>query len=95
MLLEETKDGVVVPVRVIPRSSRNCIAGAVEGELRLRVTAAPVEGAANAAVIAVLAKQLGIAKSRVRIIAGETSRRKRVLVSGLSVEQIREATATF
>ncbi|MCL5257241.1 MAG: DUF167 family protein [Chloroflexi bacterium] len=89
--LEETKEGIAIPLRVAPRSSRNCLDGVVEGELRLRVTAAPVEGAANAAIIALLAKQLGIAKGQVSIIGGETSRHKRVLITGVSQAAIRAA----
>lgn len=77
----------VIPVRVTPRSANPGIgvwrAGA-DGreELEVRVAAAPTDGKANADVIALLAKRLNVSKSSIRIISGETSRHKRLSVSG-------------
>ena len=66
-----------VTVRLTPRASRDGIAGFDErGRLLLRVTAAPVDGAANAACLRLLAKALGIAPSRVALVAGRRSRDK-------------------
>lgn len=93
--IEATANGVILPVRVVPRSSQNRVAGTMEGDLRLRVTAAPVEGAANAAVVSLVAKSLGVAKGQVRITSGETSRRKRVEVEGVSLEEARRALAAL
>jgi uncharacterized protein len=73
----------VIAVRVTPRSSRPGIGGWREGadgreELDIRVAAAPTDGEANAAVIKLLAKELGVPKSLIEIVAGETSRHKRI-----------------
>ena len=60
-----------------------------EGVLQLRVTAPPDKGRANAAVVSMLAQALGVAKSRVRIVRGQTSRNKVVTVESLSPEEVR------
>jgi uncharacterized protein (TIGR00251 family) len=70
-------------VRLIPRSSSNAIDGVVNGALRIRVMAPAVEGAANAALVNLLADILGIAKRDVRIVAGAKSRQKLVVVDGV------------
>jgi hypothetical protein len=75
-------------VRVQPRSSRAGIDGLRGGALRVRVHAAPVEGAANAAVIDVIAAALGVARRDVRIVNGEASRNKLVEVIGLDVGEV-------
>jgi uncharacterized protein (TIGR00251 family) len=75
-----TPEGIVVNVLVQPRAGRNQLAGLHDGAIKLRLTAAPVEGAANKACLAFLAKALGTARSRLEIVAGQTSRRKQVLV---------------
>ena len=72
-----------IPIRVTPRSARPGIGGWREGadgreELEVRVAEAPADGAANAAVVKLLAKALGVSRSEVTIISGETSRHKRV-----------------
>ncbi|MFZ4508423.1 MAG: DUF167 domain-containing protein [Fimbriimonas sp.] len=66
-----------------PRSSANKVAFA-EGKLKIWVTSAPTDGEANAAVIAVLAKALRVAPSRISIIRGETSREKLLRLEGIS-----------
>ena len=70
----------MVSVLVQPRAARNQLAGLHEGALKLRLTAPPVEGAANKACIAFLAKALGLAKSNLEIVSGQASRHKRILV---------------
>jgi uncharacterized protein (TIGR00251 family) len=75
--------GCIISLRVTPRSSRPGIGGWRVGqdgreELEVRVAAAPTDGEANAAVIRLLAKELGIAKGWIEIVGGETSRHKRV-----------------
>jgi uncharacterized protein (TIGR00251 family) len=71
-------------VYVQPRASRNELAGVHDGRLRIRLTAPPVEGAANEALLRFLADWLEVPRSAVRIVAGDSSRRKRVVVTGLS-----------
>lgn len=82
-----TATGVRLRVRVQPRASRNEVAGPHGDELRLRLTAAPVEGAANEALVRFLAETLGVARGSVRIVAGLSSRSKVVEVGALAVEE--------
>lgn len=86
--ITEGKGGVVFAVRVVPRASKNEIAGVHGDALKVRLTAPPVEGRANEALIAFLAQRLGVRKSQVEIVAGGTSRRKMVRVSGLSTQEV-------
>ena len=76
------RDGetLLLEVRLQPRASGDTVVGVEEGRLRIRVCAAPVDNAANEAMIALLAKELGVAKSRVRLLAGAKGRNKRVAV---------------
>jgi uncharacterized protein len=76
-------DAPVIALRVTPRSTRDAIEGVdEEGRLRVRVTAAPLDGAANAAVTRLLATSLGVPKGAVSLVSGATSRIKRVRVEG-------------
>jgi uncharacterized protein (TIGR00251 family) len=71
-----------------PRSSVNHVDGVLDGVLRLRVTAPAVEGAANSALLALLADELGVARRDVRIVAGAASRQKLVVVDGVDQEAV-------
>jgi len=84
VLLRYSEDGGVITfqVRVVPRASRTEIAGEHDGALRVRVTAPPVDGAANEEVIRLLARALGVPRSHVEIVSGQTSKLKRVKVHG-------------
>ncbi len=75
---------MTLKVRVQPRASRDALAGEREGALLVRLTAPPVEGAANEALARFLGKALGVPPSAVRIVAGETGRNKVVAVAGLN-----------
>lgn len=81
-------ESCTIKVRVQPKSSRNQLDGFQDGALRVRVTAAPTEGQANAAVIAILAKTLGVSKSRLEIIRGYSSRDKVVSVDTLTEQEV-------
>jgi len=83
----------VLRLRVQPRASRDAILGWQDGVLRVRVTAPPVEGAANAAVVALVAKALRVAPSTVRVVGGERGRDKRVRVAGLTDADVRTRLA--
>lgn len=74
--LSESAAGVVLQVQVQPRSSRNLIVGLQGDALKIKLTSPPVEGAANKACCAYLAKLFGVAKSSVELIAGDKSRKK-------------------
>ena len=81
-------------VRVNPRSSRNRITGWQDGVLSVKLTAPPVEGAANKAAIEFLADQLGIKKSQITLVSGRTSREKTFEITGLTNDELRERLAT-
>jgi len=78
-----TEHGVKFAVRVIPRARKNEIAGWHGGTLKIRLAAPPVEGAANAALVAFLAELLGVRQRDVVILQGERSRDKVVAVRGI------------
>jgi hypothetical protein len=81
-------DGASFAVQVAPRASREGLAGVHDGALKVRLTAPPVEGAANAALVRLVAKLLGVPKGAVRVAAGRRSRRKRLLVEGLAPAEV-------
>ena len=83
-------DSPRINVYVQPRASKTVVAGMHDGCVKIRLAAPPVDGAANAALVEFVAEQLGIAKSRVRITAGLTSRRKTIEVDGVSAQQLAE-----
>ncbi len=77
-----------IKVRVQPKASRNQVDGFEDGTLRLRVTAPPADGKANTGVIALLAKTLGVSKSRLEIVRGHSSRNKVVAIDTLSEQEV-------
>jgi uncharacterized protein (TIGR00251 family) len=79
--IEERADGVVLRVRVQPKASREAISGSVDA-LKVALMAPPVDGEANAALIALIAKRFHLPKSALRLISGEKSREKTVFVPG-------------
>jgi len=78
LLIRETKNGLSFDIHVNPHTSRAEIAGIADGTLKVKVTAPPVDGAANEACIELLAKKLGLKKSRMKIAAGAKGRKKRL-----------------
>ena len=84
----QTPDGVFFSIHVQPRASRCEICPPRDGELRVRLTSPPVEDAANKQCVELIAKALGIAKSRVTIKAGAKSRHKVVQVAGVQSASI-------
>jgi uncharacterized protein (TIGR00251 family) len=78
-----------LPVKVVPGSSRNCIAGWLGEALRVRVMAPPERGKANTAVEKIIADALGIPNDAVNIVRGSTSPRKIVEIAGLAEPEIR------
>ncbi|MEX1296211.1 MAG: DUF167 domain-containing protein [Candidatus Limnocylindrales bacterium] len=80
----------VIAVRVTPRSSRDAVERVDEaGELRVRVTAPPTDGAANAAVARLLARTLGLPKGAVSLVSGASSRHKRLEIAGAGAAELR------
>ncbi len=78
---------MLVSVRVIPRSSKNALAWE-EGILKVRLTAPPVDGAANEALVVFLADQLGLPRRAITIVRGATARQKTVEITGLTLEDL-------
>lgn len=76
-------------VHVTPKSGRDEVVGWRGGELSVRVTVAPEGGKANSAVCAVLARELGLAKSAVRVVRGETARHKLLEIDGVGEPEVR------
>jgi hypothetical protein len=86
--LQETADGVTIKIKIQPRASKNEITGITEHALRLRLTAPPVDGEANIACSAFLGQIFGVAKSKVVVVSGQTSRSKVVKIAGISHQQV-------
>ena len=82
---------MLISVKVIPRSKKNSVEWeSGEGErLRVRLTAPPVDGAANEALVGFLAERLGVPKRQVVVVRGATSRQKVVEVAGVSLEDVK------
>src|SRR5436305_12832774 len=78
---------MLINVRVIPRSSRNILEWE-QNTLKVRLTAPPVDGAANAALIALLAERLAIPRRTITIVRGSTSRQKTVEIAGLTLAEL-------
>ncbi|MBJ6749568.1 DUF167 domain-containing protein [Geomonas anaerohicana] len=84
----QTPEGLLFTVHVQPRASRCEICGPKEGELRVRLTSPPVDDAANKQCVELIAKSLGIAKSKVSIKSGAKSRHKVVRVEGVEQDDL-------
>lgn len=80
-----------VSVRVVPRSSKEEVAGFEGGVVRIRLNAPPVEGKANEALVRFLAKTVGVPKSRITLVTGEKGRNKIVRVAGITREALMAA----
>ena len=85
--LRAQPDGVLLSVKLQPRASANEIGDALGAELRIKVTAPPVDAAANKALLRLLAQQLHCPRNRVDIVRGHTSRHKTVMLYGLAPEE--------
>ena len=78
------RDGAIIfNVRVVPNSSKSEIIGEFDGSLKIKIAAPPVDGAANAELIKVLAKKLGVAKSAIEIIGGQSSKNKQMKIHNI------------
>jgi len=88
--LRDGDAGVTLRVRVQPRASRDALSGERDGALVVRLTAPPVEGAANEALARFLGEALGVAPSAVRVVRGASGRNKVVSVAGVDAATARE-----
>lgn len=88
----EKPDSLFFSVRVIPRASRSEIVGEYDGSLKVKLASPPVDGAANAELIKLLAKKFDVPKGDVEILSGETSKNKRIKINNLSKSKFDEVT---
>jgi len=88
MAITENDGGVLLHLRVQPRASRNGLRRDADGRIRVAVTAPPAEGAANKAVIELIAKLLAVPKSTITVKAGERSREKTLSIAGLTHQEL-------
>ena len=88
-MIHTTPDGILIDIRVIPRAGRSGLAGVRDDALLVRLHAAPVDGAANAELVGVLAHALGVAKRSVTLVSGDRARRKRVRITGITASEAR------
>ncbi len=83
-IFSASAEGVILNVRVQPKSSRSGVDGVVGDAIKVRVKSAPVDGKANRELVETLAEALGVAKSALAIKSGESAKTKRILVKGAS-----------
>ena len=89
MINYSERDGsLTFNVRVVPRASRSEVVGEHDGALRVRIAAPPVDGAANEELVRLLARELGVSRSAIRITGGHTSKLKLISVTGVSPEAL-------
>jgi uncharacterized protein (TIGR00251 family) len=82
-------DGVLLNLKVVPNSSRTRIAGEYGGALKINIAQPPEAGAANKALIALLAKTLALPANSIEILRGHTNTRKAILIRGITEKEIR------
>ncbi len=87
-------DALTIDVLVVPRASRTAVGPMVGDRLRVAVTAPPVDGAANDAVIEALAEAFGVRRAAVAIVRGERGRRKTIQITGVSASALRHLLST-
>ena len=86
-------DGVQIAIKLQPRASKNEMGEAIGNELKIRISAPPVDSAANQALLDFLAESFACPRSAVQLVRGRTSRHKTILVRGMSAESILERIA--
>ena len=91
----ECAGGVVLSVKASPRSSRAGIDGCLDDALKVRIKSAPVDGKANKELVETVADAFGLAKSRVSFKSGETSKTKRLFLSGVAASEIEQKLASL
>jgi uncharacterized protein (TIGR00251 family) len=88
---KDAKSGTAISVKVIPRAKKNEVAGLMgDGSVRIRITAPPVEGAANQALVEFLSQLMNIHKNQIEIVAGLSSERKLITLVGISPQSVEE-----
>jgi uncharacterized protein (TIGR00251 family) len=88
-------DGCILPVRAQPGARRTAVLGEQAGALKIAISAPPTEGRANKALIEAIREALGLKRSQVELLSGETSRDKRILIRGLTLEALQQRLASL
>jgi len=88
--IQEDATGVVFTAKIVPGSSRTAVAGTLEEMIKIRVAAPPEKGKANQCLVEFLARQLGVKKNAIEILAGQTNPVKQVRVAGVSAATLLE-----
>ena len=91
--LQPHAEGTILPVRAQPGAKRNEIRGEQDGMLKVCVTQSPEKGKANKAVIELMAKTLGLRKSQIELLTGETSHQKRFLIRDITPQELAQKLA--
>lgn len=94
MFYRESPEGIILSIRAQPGARKDEIVGELADSLKVRITAPPEKGKANEAIVRLLAEKLGLKKSAIRVISGETSRDKRILVQGISHLELKTLLGT-
>jgi len=87
--------GIILPVRAQPGAKRNCMVGEHGGALKVAVQAPPEDGKANDAILDLLRKSFGISKQQIELVSGHTSRDKKFLLTGITLEQLQAKITTL
>ncbi len=88
--LEQSANGVLLPVQAQPKARKNGLAGIHDGRLKVAVTQAPEKGKANDALVKVLASSLGLCRSQIELFSGATSSKKMFLITGVELPELRQ-----
>ncbi len=91
--LTVTDDAITFAVRVQPRASKSGVVSELDGALKIRLAAPPVDGEANEELIRLLAKLFATSRHNVSILSGQTSKNKIVRVNGVSIEEVEKVLA--
>lgn len=89
-MLQQTDKGIVLKVKVIPKSSKSTIVGWESDELKIRLAAVPEKGEANSELIEFLADVLGIGKSNIQLLRGKSCRHKQLCITNVSLERMQK-----
>jgi len=81
--------GATLSVRIQPRASKNSITRMADGSFKIRLTAPPVDGAANEALVALLSEALSVSRSAIEIVSGHAARDKRISLAGMSLDEVK------
>lgn len=87
----EKPGSIEIAVRVVPRASRTEVVGEMDGAVKVRVSSPPVDGAANTEIVKLFAKLLGVSRSAVEMVSGQTSKTKRIRINGVEAAQFQDA----